>query len=92
MVFRAVLEACFRHGECRIRKDNAPANFTTVKHMASHLLRLATGKDSLRAKRNRRDGSQIGCAEAARRRRRQMGGSARRRARRLVSRPVSFWH
>jgi hypothetical protein len=36
---------------CRIRKANAPANFVTVKHVASNLLRQAPGKDSLRVKR-----------------------------------------
>ena len=40
-----------RDDECRIRKHNAPANFSTVKHMASNLLRRAPGKDSLRLKR-----------------------------------------
>jgi predicted transposase YbfD/YdcC len=40
-----------RDDECRIRKANAPANFATVKHMASNLLRRAPGKDSLRVKR-----------------------------------------
>ena len=30
---------------------NAPANFTTLKHMASNLLRRAPGKDSLHVKR-----------------------------------------
>ena len=46
-----VMDMVFRDDECRIRKDNAPANFTTVKHMASNLLRLAPGKESLRVKR-----------------------------------------
>jgi hypothetical protein len=41
----------FRDDECRIRKANTPANFATVKHMASNLLRRAPGKDSLRVKR-----------------------------------------
>lgn len=46
-----VMDMVFRDDECRIRKDNAPANFATVKHMASNLLRAAPGKDSLRVKR-----------------------------------------
>jgi predicted transposase YbfD/YdcC len=46
-----VMDMVFRDDECRIRKANAPANFTTVKHMASNLLRRAPGKDSLRLKR-----------------------------------------
>lgn len=46
-----VMDMVFRDDECRIRKANAPVNFATVKHMASNLLRLAPGKDSLRVKR-----------------------------------------
>ena len=46
-----VMDMVFRDDECRIRKANAPANFATVKHMASNLLRCAPGKDSLRVKR-----------------------------------------
>jgi predicted transposase YbfD/YdcC len=46
-----VMDMVFRDDECRIRKKNAPANFTTIKHMASNLLRSAPGKDSLRLKR-----------------------------------------
>ena len=46
-----VMDMVFRDDECRIRKHNAPANFATVKHMASNLLRRAPGKDSLRVKR-----------------------------------------
>ncbi len=44
------MDMVFRDDECRIRKHNAPANFATVKHMASNLLRLAPGKDGLRVK------------------------------------------
>jgi predicted transposase YbfD/YdcC len=46
-----VMDMVFRDDECRIRKANAPANFATIKHMASNLLRRAPGKDSLRVKR-----------------------------------------
>jgi len=46
-----VLDMVFRDDECRVRKDHAPANFTTLKHMAHNLIRLAPGKDSLRLKR-----------------------------------------
>jgi predicted transposase YbfD/YdcC len=46
-----VMDMVFRDDECRIRKDHAPANFSTIKHMASNLLRRAPGKDSLRVKR-----------------------------------------
>ncbi len=46
-----VMDMVFRDDECRIRKNNAPANFATVKHMASNILRKAPGKNSLRVKR-----------------------------------------
>jgi len=46
-----VMDMVFRDDECRIRKKNAPANFATIKHMASNLLRRAPGKDSMRVKR-----------------------------------------
>jgi predicted transposase YbfD/YdcC len=46
-----VMDMVFRDDECRIRTRNAPANFATIKHMASNLLRAAPGKDSLRVKR-----------------------------------------
>ena len=46
-----VMDMVFRDDECRIRKQNDPANFATIKHMASNLLRRAPGKDSLRVKR-----------------------------------------
>jgi hypothetical protein len=36
----------------RIRKGNAPANFTTIKHAASNMLRSVKGKHSLRTKRH----------------------------------------
>ena len=45
------MDMIFRDDECRIRTDNAPANFTTLKHMAHNLIRKAPGKDSLRLKR-----------------------------------------
>jgi len=46
-----VMDMVFRDDECRIRKDNAPANFATIKHMASNLMRRAAGKHSMRVKR-----------------------------------------
>jgi predicted transposase YbfD/YdcC len=46
-----VMDMLFRDDECRIRTDHAPANFTTIKHMAQNLLRKAPGKDSMRVKR-----------------------------------------
>ncbi len=46
-----VMDMLFRDDECRIRTDHAPANFTTLKHMAHNLIRKAPGKDSMRLKR-----------------------------------------
>ena len=46
-----VMDMMFRDDECRIRTQNAPANFTTLRHMAQNLYRKAPGKDSLRLKR-----------------------------------------
>src|SRR5215475_8618678 len=46
-----VMDMVFRDDECRIRTQNAPANFTTIRHMAQNLLRRAPGKDSLRLRR-----------------------------------------
>ena len=41
----------FRDDECRVRTDNAPANFATIKHMAYNLMRRAATKDSMRLRR-----------------------------------------
>jgi len=46
-----VMDMTFRDDESRVRTDNAPANFTTIKHMAHNLIRNARGKDSLRLRR-----------------------------------------
>lgn len=46
-----VMDMVFRDDECRIRKDNAPANFATIKHIASNLMRRSTAKHSMRVKR-----------------------------------------
>lgn len=46
-----IMDMIFRDDECRIRTEHAPANFTTLKHMAHNLIRKAPGKDSLRLKR-----------------------------------------
>jgi len=46
-----ILDCVFRDNECRLRTDHAPANFTTIKHMALNLIRRAPGKDSMRLKR-----------------------------------------
>ena len=43
--------ALFRDEECRIRTDNAPANFATSRHMAHNRARKALGKDSTRLRR-----------------------------------------
>ncbi|TBU77710.1 ISAs1 family transposase [Pseudomonas daroniae] len=46
-----VLDMVFRDDECRVRTANAPANFTTLKHMALNLLRRPNDKLSIRARR-----------------------------------------
>jgi predicted transposase YbfD/YdcC len=46
-----VMDMIFRDDDCRIRTDHAPANVTTLKHMALNLTRRAPGKDSLRVRR-----------------------------------------
>lgn len=46
-----VMDMVFRDDECRVRTENAPANFTTLKHIAHNLIRKAPGKDSLRLRR-----------------------------------------
>ena len=46
-----VMDMVFRDDECRLRTDNAPANFTTLKHIALNLIRRATTKDSIRLRR-----------------------------------------
>jgi predicted transposase YbfD/YdcC len=46
-----VMDMIFRDDECRVRTEHAPANFTTIKHMAHNLIRKASGKDSLRLRR-----------------------------------------
>jgi predicted transposase YbfD/YdcC len=46
-----VLDMVFRDDECRLRTLNAPANFTTLKHMALNLIRRAKSKDSIRLRR-----------------------------------------
>lgn len=46
-----VLDMVFRDDECRVRTANAPANFTTLKHMALNLLRRPSDKLSIRARR-----------------------------------------
>src|SRR5258708_2981925 len=46
-----VMDMVFRDDECRLRTDNAPANFTTIKHIALNLIRRAKSKDSVRLRR-----------------------------------------
>ena len=47
-----VMDMVFRDDECRIRSQHAPANFATIKHMASNLLRRGKGKHSMRSSRH----------------------------------------
>ena len=44
----SVMDMVFRDDESRVRTEHAPANFTTIKHMALNLLRPPAGKLSLR--------------------------------------------
>ena len=46
-----VMDMVFRDDESRVRNDHAPANFTTIKHMALNLLRRPSSKQSLRGRR-----------------------------------------
>ena len=46
-----VMDMVFRDDECRIRKDHSPANFATIKHIASNLMRAKADKHSMRVKR-----------------------------------------
>jgi len=46
-----VMDMVFRDDECRVRTNNAPANFVTCKHIAYNLARKAPGKDSIRLRR-----------------------------------------
>jgi predicted transposase YbfD/YdcC len=46
-----VMDMVFRDDECRVRTDHAPANFTTIKHIALNLLKRPHSKQSLRARR-----------------------------------------
>ena len=45
-----VMDMVFRDDECHIRKGNAPANFTSIKHAASNMLHSVKGKFSLQSK------------------------------------------
>ena len=46
-----VLDMIFRDDECRVRTDNAPANFAIIKHIAYNLMRRAATKNSMRLRR-----------------------------------------
>lgn len=46
-----VMDMVFRDDECRVRTEHAPANFSTIKHIATNLLRRPSTSLSLRAKR-----------------------------------------
>ena len=52
-----VMDMVFRDDECRVRTDQAPANFTTLKHMAHNLIRKAPGKDTLASNEKPQDGT-----------------------------------
>jgi predicted transposase YbfD/YdcC len=46
-----LMDCLFRDDECRVRTDHAPANFTTIKHIAHNLLRRHPAKLSMTNKR-----------------------------------------
>ena len=46
-----VLDVNFRDDDCRIRKRNAPANFTAVKRATLNALKKAPSKESIKSKR-----------------------------------------
>jgi len=46
-----LMDCVFRDDECRVRTEHAPANFTTLKHMAHNLLRRHPAKLSMTSKR-----------------------------------------
>lgn len=46
-----LMDCVFRDDECRVRTEHAPANFTTIKHMAHNLLRRHPAKLSMKSKR-----------------------------------------
>jgi predicted transposase YbfD/YdcC len=46
-----IMDMIFRDDECRLRTDNAPANFATLKHIAYNVMRRAATKDSMRLRR-----------------------------------------
>lgn len=46
-----LMDMVFRDDECRIRTEHAPANFTTIKHIAHNLLRRNSAKMSMTTKR-----------------------------------------
>jgi predicted transposase YbfD/YdcC len=46
-----LMDCLFRDDECRVRTEHAPANFTTIKHIAHNLLRRHPAKHSMTTKR-----------------------------------------
>ncbi|MGX5842173.1 ISAs1 family transposase, partial [Mesorhizobium sp. ArgA1] len=46
-----LMDCLFRDDECRVRTEHAPANFTTIKHIALNLLRRHPAKLSMTNKR-----------------------------------------
>jgi len=46
-----LMDCLFRDDECRVRTEHAPANFTTIKHVAHNLLRRHPAKLSMTNKR-----------------------------------------
>ena len=45
------MDVVFRDDECRTRRNNAPAEVASIKHIASNLMRTKADKNSMRIKR-----------------------------------------
>jgi predicted transposase YbfD/YdcC len=48
-----VLDVAFDEDDCRVRKDNAPHNLGTLRHLALNLLRQTQDKNGIQARRLR---------------------------------------
>jgi predicted transposase YbfD/YdcC len=46
-----LMNCLLRDDDCRVRNNHAPANFTTIKHLALNLLRRSPAKASMTTKR-----------------------------------------
>ena len=58
-----MMDMVFRDDACRIRRDNAPANFATLEHIGSNLMRTKADNHSMRVKRRLAAGDDTFLAE-----------------------------